>query len=319
MSQFPEEGFQYTRLNTETRTIVWQRTSEIKSLIRLTAENIIAIGQKLIEVKSQLEHGSFQSWLRAEFEWSEQTARQFMQVYRWSETVKNKNFVFSQLSTSALYLLAAPSTSPQARKEILDLIETDEKITYSRAKNIVDSYKEPKQPENTASEANELDRVIDVRVERSPEGKSSSNQLFRLETPNVGCIVRLYRGDELESDSELTIGSSVTIKVGTLQGQTAKIVDVLTDLQVLATNDAGVIEATSTQPDQIIVRTVDKTKYSDRQTMLEADRHLIVSYGQVCLSIEANSETLANFIKQAQTNSAFVQKIFELAREVKSS
>ena len=206
-------------------------------------------------------------------------------------------------------------------KEILDLIETGKKVTYSRAKNIVDSYKELKQLENTVLGANRQERVIDVEAKRSPESNVSSNQLFRLETANVGCIVRLYRDDELESDSELTIGSSVTIKVGTLRGQTAKIVDVLTDLQVSDTKDAGVaeIEANSTQSDQIIVRTIDEIDYSDRQAALEAGRHLIVSYGQVCLSIEANSETLANFIKQAQTNSAFVQKIFELATEVESS
>ena len=57
---------------TRPETIVWQRTSEIKSLMRLTAENIIGIGQKLTEVKEELEHGTFQSWLRTEFEWSEQ-------------------------------------------------------------------------------------------------------------------------------------------------------------------------------------------------------------------------------------------------------
>jgi hypothetical protein len=105
-----------------------KKTQEIKDLMRLTAENIISIGQKLIEVKEQLGHGSFQNWLKTEFEWSEQTARQFMQVYRWSETIKNKNFVFSQLGTSALYLLAAPSTPPEARQEILNLVERGKKL-----------------------------------------------------------------------------------------------------------------------------------------------------------------------------------------------
>lgn len=73
-------------MDIQTRAIVRRRAIEIKNLMRLTTENIIHIGKKLTEVKMTLGHSSFQNWLRGEFEWSEQTARQFMQVYRWSET-----------------------------------------------------------------------------------------------------------------------------------------------------------------------------------------------------------------------------------------
>lgn len=304
MTKFPEEDFQYRQLNSKTRAIVWQRTAEIKSLIRLTAENIIAIGQKLVEVKNQLEHGNFQTWLRSEFEWSEQTARQFMQVYRWSQTIENKNFVFSNLATSALYLLAAPSTSLQAKQKILYLVEAGEKITYSRAREIVDSYKESKA---AASEMSKLD-IIDVEVPDELQPKLySSNRLFRLETSDTGSIVRLYRSSELESDSELTIGSLVTIKVGSLRGQTAKIAEVLTDLQTLEA------EATSEVQSDILVQ-IDEID-DDSATFTRSARHLIISYGKVRLDIEADSQTLDRFIKQVQTNTAFVEKIFELANE----
>lgn len=303
MTKFSEEDFQYRQLNSKTRAIVWQRTTEIKSLIRLTAENIIAIGQKLIEVKNQLEHGNFQAWLQSEFEWSEQTARQFMQVYRWSQTIENKNFVFSNLATSALYLLAAPSTSLQAKQKILYLVEAGEKVTYSRARDIVDSYKES---QAATSEANKLN-VIDVEVPNRLQPKLyRSNQLFRLETPDTGSIVRLYQGSELESDSELTIGSPVTIKVGSLRGQTAEIAEVLIDLQTSET------KATSEFQSDILVR-IDKTP--NNSATVPSDRHLIISYGKVRLDIEADSQTLDRFVRQAQTNTAFLEKIFKLANE----
>ena len=64
----------YTSLDAETRIVVQQRTSEIKTLMRRTAQDIVEIGQKLIEVKAQLGHGLFSAWLRIEFEWSRGTA-----------------------------------------------------------------------------------------------------------------------------------------------------------------------------------------------------------------------------------------------------
>ena len=182
-----EENFKYAYLDNETSTIVRQRALEIKDLMRLTAENIINIGQKLTEVKKRLGHGSFQNWLKSEFEWSEQTARQFMQVYRWSETIKNKNFVFSQLATSALYLLAAPSTPTEAREEVLDLVSGNEKISYTCVKNIVDRHKQ--QPLKNYKTINTVNVLAENDTKRLDD--NASTRLFRLEIPEIGCIARL--------------------------------------------------------------------------------------------------------------------------------
>lgn len=97
-----------------------------------------------------------------------------MQVYRWSETIENQNFVFSQLATSA-YLLAAPSTPTEAREEVLGLVDRDKKISYTKVKNIIDRYKQ--QP----SEDTEAINTVDVSVEDESEIKSdtASNLLFR--------------------------------------------------------------------------------------------------------------------------------------------
>ena len=60
--------FDYTALDTETCIVVKQRTDEIKALMKRTAQGIIEIGQKLIEVKGRLEHGMFMGWLKTEVE-----------------------------------------------------------------------------------------------------------------------------------------------------------------------------------------------------------------------------------------------------------
>ena len=305
MGSVSNENFQYELLDYKTRAIVGQRTIEIKNLMRLTAENIINIGQKLIEVKEQLEYGTFQSWLRTEIEWSEQTARQFMQVYRWSETIENKNFVFSQIGTSALYLLAAPSTPNEARQEILDLVEDGEKIVYTRAKTIVDRHKKlvpSAKKEDVAEHPDDLGRVVDTIAEIDISESTSSNLFFRLETEDLGCIVRLYQAEELESTTKLNIGAKVVIKVGRWQGKTATISEILTDSSLPKSEEL-----------EIVVRTIEKIDSVNREALREVGRHMIVSYGDICLAVEASPEILAAFANKLKTNTAFTREILNQA------
>jgi phage N-6-adenine-methyltransferase len=128
----------YTSLDAETRIIVQQRTGEIKTLMRRTAQDIIEIGQKLIEVKARLGHGLFGTWLRSEFEWSERTAQNFMNV---AEVFKSAT-VADLIPPKALYLLAASSTPEAVREEALQRAELGERITYDRARAIIREYQQ---------------------------------------------------------------------------------------------------------------------------------------------------------------------------------
>ena len=140
MFDLPKQpNFNYQNLDRQTQIDIKQKTSEIKSLIRQTAQDIFYVGQKLAEVKQQLKHGEFRNWLNTEFNWSVSSATKFMQV---SEQFKNVNFTHLSFATSALYVLAAPSTPEQARQHALQLASKGENITYSLAKLIIRHHKE---------------------------------------------------------------------------------------------------------------------------------------------------------------------------------
>ena len=49
----------YAGLDIETRIVVQQRTGEIRTLMQRTTQDLIEIGQKLVEVKARLGHGLF--------------------------------------------------------------------------------------------------------------------------------------------------------------------------------------------------------------------------------------------------------------------
>lgn len=75
-----QKVFDYTSLDAETSQFVQQQTGEIRVLMKRTAQGIVGIGHKLIEVKKKLGHGRFGEWLEAEFDWSWDTAGNFMRV-----------------------------------------------------------------------------------------------------------------------------------------------------------------------------------------------------------------------------------------------
>ena len=127
------QEFDYSALNSETQIVVQQRTSEIRSLLRRTAQDIFDVGQKLIEVKAQLGHGHFRTWLNTEFDWSIWTATKFMQV---ADKFKCVKFSHLDIAPSALYELAAPSTPDYVRCEAIERASHGETITHSLAKAI---------------------------------------------------------------------------------------------------------------------------------------------------------------------------------------
>jgi hypothetical protein len=133
--------FDYTALDASTSQFVQQQTGEIRGLMKRTAKDIVDIGQKLVNVKEKLGHGRFGSWLEAEFDWSIQTAKRFMNV---AAAFQNQQIVdFDFIAPSALYELAAPSLPDAARSEAFARAKAGESITYKAAKDIKQKYTLP--------------------------------------------------------------------------------------------------------------------------------------------------------------------------------
>jgi hypothetical protein len=138
-------GFDYASLDTETRIVVQQKTGEIRERVKRTQQDIIEVGERLIDVKSRLGHGRFLEWLRLEFDWTDQTARNLMNV---AEAFKSKTVLDLPVSQKALYVLAAPSVPPAAREEAVQKAANGQHVTYSEAKAIIATHK-PASPRPT--------------------------------------------------------------------------------------------------------------------------------------------------------------------------
>ncbi len=153
-SELPEHSlnlkaqeFDYAALDTETRLVVQQRCDEIKERLRDSVQATWDIGQRLVEVRDRLGYGRFYSWLKVEFEWSPRTAYNYISVF---ESFKScATFSQVEIATSALYLLASPSTPEEARSEALERAKLGETITRSKAKEIASKHKKSAKPKAT--------------------------------------------------------------------------------------------------------------------------------------------------------------------------
>ncbi|BAB74360.1 DUF3102 domain-containing protein [Anabaena sp. FACHB-709] len=160
-------SFDYGILTPEQRSLVEQRTSEIREQLRRTAQDIWEIGQSLAEVRAQLKHGQFETWLKAEFGWSRRTAYNFINVY---ETFGNRaNLAQIDIATSALYLLAAPSTPENLREQYIEEAKAGKRITHKELVQTIKHQQEnlPEQTELPLTTTSEIIAIIPNSIDKS--------------------------------------------------------------------------------------------------------------------------------------------------------
>lgn len=114
--------YDYSRVEDETvRERLRQAAVQIKPRLKRAAEDLFVIGQELVTIKEYLGHGEWGEWLATEFGLSDRMARNFMNV---AIRLGDKTEKFSVLPVSALYELAAPSTTPEVIEQVEGEIET---------------------------------------------------------------------------------------------------------------------------------------------------------------------------------------------------
>ena len=131
--------FDYSALDQEMQITLRLRASEIKTLAKRVASDIVEIGGKLAEVKDTLGgNGRFNEWLSSELGWSERTAYNFIGVW---QKFGAANFALENVATSALYLLAAPSTPPEVVQSAARIADEGKEVTRGVAKALIKEAK----------------------------------------------------------------------------------------------------------------------------------------------------------------------------------
>jgi hypothetical protein len=139
-----------------------EHATEIRKLYKRTAHDIHEIGRRLTEAKKLLGHGNWLNWLDAEFGWTDRTALNFMRVYELplkSETVSDLD-----ISVTALYRLARPSTPVEVCEEVIERAKAGEPIKDNDVKEAVEQAKVDLPAPITASREFSADRYLIKRL-----------------------------------------------------------------------------------------------------------------------------------------------------------
>ncbi len=141
--------FDYSRVASDDRSFIMQKTSDIHILARRTQECIIHTGKYLHQIKKRLPRGTWIPWLKTEFDWSDRTAQNFMNV---ASKFKSENpSDLKNIAASALYLLSAPSTSEEAVDLAMKKAKSG-KVNSRDAKKIIREAKQQNEETEYASE-----------------------------------------------------------------------------------------------------------------------------------------------------------------------
>ena len=119
-------------------------TARIRNRLSRLVPDIVDTGRDLQEVKSKLEHGQFEGWLKREFDMDVRTAQRFMRVAKWAE---GKNDIVSHLTPSTIYLLSAPSTPQAIQEKVVDAIKSDKTPKHAEIDRMVWEAKEQEREE----------------------------------------------------------------------------------------------------------------------------------------------------------------------------
>jgi hypothetical protein len=132
-------GFDYANMFGEDRRDLQAAAARVKALRKTVVTNIIEIGKELIAAKAKLGHGRFGTWLEAEFDWTERTARNYIGA---AEQFGDKSEIVSVLQPTAIYMLASPSTPEPVRKEVVRRIERGERVQTDHVRELVSEAKD---------------------------------------------------------------------------------------------------------------------------------------------------------------------------------
>src|SRR5262249_23157773 len=131
-------------------------------------------------------HGNWLSWLECEFGWTEKTAENYINVYKFSG--KFENFSNLDLPLSGLYLLAAPSTPEPAKGEVIERAESGEKLPVDEIKRVVEKHRADKSRRQPAHRSTKPCAAADVGALaahktdlRSDIGATNGGELERLQ------------------------------------------------------------------------------------------------------------------------------------------
>lgn len=154
-----------------TEKTIDQITLEINFYKAQTAQNILEIGKRLIAAKQQLPYGEWLPWLRDKVEFSERSARNFMEI---AQTFSNRQPVADLPYTKLLALLQVPEQDREEFIQETHLIDGKEKsISEMSKRELKRAIKERDEALEEKEKFREKYKNAEIKAEESKKSMDS--------------------------------------------------------------------------------------------------------------------------------------------------
>ena len=124
-------------LDPEVEAELAPRAERIRSLVNVARSCIIEVGRELIEAREDIPHGQWLPWLRHEFQWSRDTAANYIRVAEAFQIPNSSEFPAFNISARALYALAAPGIPQTVRDAAVQAAVEGGHITEAEAEKLI--------------------------------------------------------------------------------------------------------------------------------------------------------------------------------------
>lgn len=154
----------YDALGEEAQEVLRTAVARITKLQQRLVTDVVEIGTALVRAKEAVGHGNFGPWIRAEFNWTERTAQNFMAV---AERFGTNAKCVSHLPLATVYRLAAPGTPDLVREKIVARLEEGQTVEPDEiASEITAARREVQRERDEAKKSPEARKRALARRER---------------------------------------------------------------------------------------------------------------------------------------------------------
>ena len=203
-----------------------------------------AIDPRLSRVKDRVGHGNWLPWVRKNFDWSDDTARRYIDIYEFSRDPKFRSL--RNLPVEALYLLARKNVTPEVHTVIAQRVERGEKITPQQVRLAITSRPIERQqahiyiserPESPPPRSPKLITAEDLQAD-GDEPASLVAGAHRVVQLDEAELTALRSANEKLTRDKQTLQNLVDMKTAEIEKLEARIAE----LQAKGTGDMSVSE-----------------------------------------------------------------------------
>lgn len=215
----PIVAFNYDLVAEDYQATLMAAAERIKFRFRQQTADMFAIGHDLLKIKSELEHGLFLDWIKAEFGFSVRTAQRYM---RAAEFAGNKCDTVSYLPQALVYALADETTPDEIKTEVRADLEAGKPVDVKAVKGRIKDArwhrrKDQEQKHNRRKPVSETTRKRREREEEQQREEAERREAEqKAHAAEIVAILRKLPEQDFERLLELLTTASLWVVQGML-------------------------------------------------------------------------------------------------------